>query len=133
MDVTEQIVASTMAALTEYGEKEVQKNEEKEVEEKEEVERKEDQLTYDKAEVLLDEKLAALKKEVFTKSKINQSAAAVIAEVKKIGKAEPAASGQSPATNKATTPAQKRPAAAVAATSSGARPVRARTPARKPE
>ena len=42
MDVTEQIVASTMAALTEYDEKEVQKNEEKkEVEEKEEVERKE--------------------------------------------------------------------------------------------
>ena len=80
--------------------------------------------------MLLDEKLAALKNEVFTK--INQSAAAVIAEVKKIAKAEPAASGQSPATDKAkkeeaTTPAQKRQAAAVAATSSGARPVRART------
>ena len=83
--------------------------------------------------MLLDEKLAALKNEVFTK--INQSAAAVIAEVKKIAKAEPAASGQSPATDKAkkeeaTTPA-KRQAAAVAATSSGARPVRARTPASK--
>jgi len=73
----------------------------------------------------------APKKEVFTK--INQSAAAVVAEVKKIAKAEPAASGQSPATNKATTPAQKRSAAPVAATCSGARPVRARTPARKPE
>ena len=99
--------------------------------EEEEEEEAADQLTYGKAEVLLDEKLAALKNEVFTK--INQSAAAVIAEVKKIAKAEPAASGQSPATNKATTPAQKRPAAPVAATSSGARPVRARTPARKPE
>ncbi|EOD11383.1 hypothetical protein EMIHUDRAFT_104796 [Emiliania huxleyi CCMP1516] len=48
------------------------------------------------------------------------SAATVIAEVKKIAKAEPAASGQSPATDKAkkeepTTPAQKRQAAAVAA------------------
>ena len=66
----------------------------------------------------------APKKEVFTK--INQSAAAVVAEVKKIAKAEPAASGQSPATGKAkkeeaATPAQKRQAAAVASTSSGAR------------
>jgi len=61
-----------------------------------------------------------------TVTKINQSAAAVIAEVKKIAKAEPAASGQSPATGKAkkeeaATPAQKRQAAAVASTSSGAR------------
>ena len=101
----------------------------------EEEEEEENLLTYDKAEVLVGEKLAALKKEIFTK--INQSAATVIAEVKKIAKAEPAASGQSPATEKAkkeepTTPAQKRQAAAVAATSNGARPVRARTtPARK--
>ena len=113
------------------GEEDGDTSAEEEEGEEEEEEEAADQLTYGKAEVLLDEKLAALKNEVFTK--INQSAAAVIAEVKKIAKAEPAASGQSPATNKATTPAQKRPAAPVAATSSGARPVRARTPARKPE
>ena len=88
--------------------------------------------------MLLREEIDAIKKEVF--AKINQSAADVIDEVKKIAQAEPATSGQSPATGKAkkevaatATPDKKRQVAAVAATSNGARPVRARIPPRKVE